>query len=83
MPGWGIFELMHSIASESFDDGDGDVPSFKVFNAFHGARLEMLAGLESTYATFLPLAQRSATLIQALQGYDSLLEDLGKDMYLI
>jgi hypothetical protein len=73
---------MHAIASGRLE-GDEDFHSLKVFKALEGARMEVLASLESTYATFMPLALRNVSLAQALQGYDSLVEDLAKDMYLI
>jgi hypothetical protein len=75
---------MHNIASGNMgEDGLDDFRSPIVYNAFEGARADLLAGLEATYATFLPLAVRNCSLIQALEGYDTLLEDLDKDGYLI
>jgi hypothetical protein len=82
-PGWDIYHLIHKVASDDHDDGHDYLCSPIVYRAFEGARAELLAGLESTYATFLPLAVRSMSLIQALEGYDNLLEDLEMDRYFI
>ena len=67
---------MREIESGNGNDVGLDISSSIVYNAMEEAMADLEAGLETTYATFIRLIARNGSLVQALQGYDALLEDL-------
>ena len=67
---------MYAIASGAFSPIENPLPNPRVIRAVEGAGSEICAGLESTYASFVVLKERSQILIKAVAGYDELIAQI-------